>query len=1063
MDQERYRRLQELFLEFRELDDAVHEARIDDLDDPELANELRSLLHHDRTSDQLLRPIEATTDLAASDVEPVTEGPRETQAGPYELLEVLGEGGFGTVYRGQQRSPIDRQVAVKLIKRGMDSAEVLARFDGERRTLAKLQHPSIAQVYDVGTTESGLPYFAMELVPGSPIDRFCEDNELSIAARLRLFEQVCEAVHHAHRRGILHRDLKPSNVLAMLDDAARPRAIVIDFGISKALQSEPIHERHDDGPLTQQGQVLGTLEYMSPEQASLDSRELDIRTDIYSLGALLYRILTGQPPIEREQLLASGYWKIYQTLMETTIRRPSEISSLPSSDLDWIVMKTLEKDREMRYATVHDLLRDLQRFRNGEAIEARPPSIAYQFRLLLQKHLIPLLLASVVGVAILIAAVGSFWGWQTATRALDRAVVAQTKAETSLARLNQTLYSSHIANAWRASESRNTVTARRLLNETPVELRGFEWNLLDQRVGRDRLRLISASGKPSAKQLDFDEKTRRLTGVRVDGSVFVIDSDGQTWEWKGERHATVARWLDEETLLVGMSGGVVLQVRVRDDVVAESMWEPRGGVYDLVTHDNGSCAVCFGDGGVILTNVDDLSIQRAWRVGTRMSQLEFVPDEGIVGCGFDGNIYRFAIDSEDSKPAVTRVGGGVSWARDANERGVALAANMMRFFDADGQSTDRKIKLGDRTAWTHFVSVDANRWLIGSRDGTLATVDLSDVDFVSIPVTLCGFDSAICSLKFDSATGEAIVALIDGTIAAFSLDLTDQNEVEVKTDPRFTAGVAMPNEDALATLDSTGKLTIWDLATGKEKRSIQAHAVSGWEIAVSANHIVTVGEDQTIVCWRAEDLVQLWRRPIAWGCRAIAISEDEKRIVAAPPLGPSTREGTLSVYDVETGEPLGLLLGHDNWVLNLAFDGDRLFSTCENRTIRMWSIEEQRELCQFVSPKQSVAEHLVISRDGRQIYSGHRDGSVLVWDIESQALRQTISAFGDQISSLEPIEDRLVATSVSDHRVRIFEAKGMRPITTLETQANSIQSLIVSPNFRRLVLYDGKVGRCFSW
>ncbi|MEL6109170.1 MAG: WD40 repeat domain-containing serine/threonine-protein kinase, partial [Planctomycetota bacterium] len=1028
------------------------------------------------TSDQLLHPAEApTVEVSSANMETTQRPSRETHAGPYELVEIIGEGGFGTVYRGFQRVPIEREAAIKLIKPGMDSKEVLARFDGERRTLAKLQHPSIAQVFDAGTTNSGLPYFAMELVPGVPIDQFCENNQLTVDARIRLFEQACEAVHHAHRRGILHRDIKPSNVLAMFGEGAGPRAMVIDFGISKALESEPWDKTREAEPLTQQGQVLGTLEYMSPEQASLDSRELDIRTDIYSLGALFYRILTGEPPIQRERLLASGYWKIYQTLMEASIKRPSEITSLPSRDLDWIVMKTLEKDRELRYATVHDLLRDLQRFRGGHAIDARPPSLVYQLRLVVKRHWMPILVATVVLFALMAGTLGSLWGWRTASYARDEAEIARGQAEDSLGRLERAMYSSHLSEAWAAAQDNNSVTARRLLDEAPEQFRGFEWELLDRQVGRDQVEILVPPGGPAARNLDLNRSSERIACVRDDGKVVVIERDGETWLWKDERRATAARWLDRETLLVGLSGGVVKKVRLNAGEIAQSNWGPRGGVYDVVIGRDGSFAVCFGDGGVFIANASDFSIEQEWRAETRLSRLHWIADGTLVGCGFDGQIYRFEIGKKDHVSFPVGDRGPVQFVPNAEGGGTALAGSTLRVIESiEDVRSQSRFQLVSDASWSHARMIDDERFLLGSRDGKLAFVDLgiaiglppgsepsdSALGYAK-PTQVNGFDSAVCDLEYDASSLEAIVALIDGTVAVLPVDSLRKDRVTVQTDQNFTAGEA--HDGSLFTLDASGTLAVWNLTDGSQTRSVAAHSRGGWEVAVSSNVILSVGEDQTIACWRASDLTELWRRPIGWGCRAIAISPDERIVAAAPPAEMSEPEGTIALYDCDDGEFIGLLRGHDNWVLKMIFDGDRLISSCENRTIRLWSLEQRLEEHRFVSPKQSVAEHLALSSDGQRIFSGHRDGSILAWGLESRNLERTLSAFGDEISGLASIGDRLVVTCSSDSRIKLFRQKDLAPVTSLGSGNRGWRRLIVSPKSQRLVLYDGQIGRSLAW
>ncbi len=348
----------------------------------------------------------------------VAEGPG-TVIGRYKLLQVIGEGGFGIVYMAEQREPVVRKVALKIIKLGMDTREVVARFEAERQALAMMDHPGIARVLDGGATASGRPYFVMELVRGVPVTEFCAANELSTNDRLELFVQVCQAVQHAHQKGIIHRDLKPSNVLVTLDDGT-PRPMVIDFGVAKAM-----HTRLTEKTLfTRYEQFMGTPAYMSPEQAQMSALDVDTRTDIYSLGVLLYELLTGTTPFDAQSLMRAGLAEVQRVIREEQPPRPSlristtggasiarrkgldaaSLSRRVRGDLDWIVMKALDKDRRRRYDTAGELADDVRRHLAREPVLAGPPGPAYRLRKFLARNraavlsLILILLALVAGI-----------------------------------------------------------------------------------------------------------------------------------------------------------------------------------------------------------------------------------------------------------------------------------------------------------------------------------------------------------------------------------------------------------------------------------------------------------------------------------------------------------------------------------------------------------------------------------------------------------------------------------------------------------------------------------------
>lgn len=359
-----------------------------------------------------------------------------TLVGPYKLLEEIGHGGFGTVYMAEQERPVRRRVALKIIRPGMDVGEIVGRFEAERQALALMDHTNIARVYDAGATDSGRPYFVMELVKGEPITTYCDRRNLNVPERLGVFVQVCHAVQHAHTKGVIHRDLKPGNVLvATEDDAAQAK--VIDFGIAKATQ----HRLTEKTVFTEFRGFIGTPEYMSPEQAE-GSLNIDTRTDVYSLGVLLYELLTGATPLDAASLKSAPYGEIQRIIREveppkpstrisssdaaarvSTLRRtePARLHKLVRGDLDWIVMKALEKDRARRYGTAEALAADIGRHLAGSSVEAAPPSRLYLMRKFIRRHRTSVAAAAAVGAALVLGMVGMTTGLVAAIRAGDQA------------------------------------------------------------------------------------------------------------------------------------------------------------------------------------------------------------------------------------------------------------------------------------------------------------------------------------------------------------------------------------------------------------------------------------------------------------------------------------------------------------------------------------------------------------------------------------------------------------------------------------------------------------------
>ncbi len=375
--------------------------------------------------------------------------------GPYKLLQQIGEGGMGTVYMAEQTQPVQRKVALKLIKPGMDSRQVIARFEAERQALALMDHPNIAKVLDAGTTSgesgcvsAGRPYFVMELVKGVPITKYCDAHHLTPRQRLELFVPVCQAVQHAHQKGIIHRDIKPSNVMVCLYDG-KPVPKVIDFGVAKATG----HKLTEKTLFTEVGSVVGTLEYMSPEQAELNQLDIDTRSDIYSLGVLLYELLTGTTPLERKRFKAAAFLEVLRLIREEESPKPStrlstteglptiaanrglepkKLSGLVRGELDWIVMKALEKDRNRRYETANGFAADVQRYLADEAVSAGPPSVGYRVRKFVKRNRVAVLTGAVISVSIATGTAVAGWQAVVATRAKSSALTALGEKERAL-------------------------------------------------------------------------------------------------------------------------------------------------------------------------------------------------------------------------------------------------------------------------------------------------------------------------------------------------------------------------------------------------------------------------------------------------------------------------------------------------------------------------------------------------------------------------------------------------------------------------------------------------------
>jgi eukaryotic-like serine/threonine-protein kinase len=1017
-------------------------------------------------------------------------------AGRYTLLEVLGEGGMGTVYRAGQTEPVKRQVALKLIKIGMDSRAVLARFDAERQALALMDHPNIARVYDGGTTAAGQPFFVMELVSGVPITEYCDRERISVRARLELFVSVCQAVQHAHQKGIIHRDLKPGNVLVTEVDG-RPTPKVIDFGVAKATEF-----KLTDQSLADAGAIVGTPTYMSPEQADPSSMDIDTRTDVYALGVILYELLAGSPPIDAKQFKHGAILEMLLMVLEieppSPSTRVSTAEALPSiaasrgiepeqlkralrGDLDWIVMKALEKDRARRYETANGFAADVLRHLAYEPVLAAPPSRAYRLRRFVRKHRAAVVAVSLVVLALVGGIAGTTWGLIRADirRAeAERARAAEAErvkerdeaVKVSDARADELKYRLGISEFLLASEAYkdgDVILAADRLDKVPPAQRCWEWSYL-KRLTRGGLFTLYGHTDHVTEAKFSPDGSRIVTGS-ADRTARVWDARTGTnlLELKGHHGKVVSATFSPDGTRV-VTGSLDRTAKI---------WDAKSGtlVLDLKGHTSPLSGAAFSrDGSRIVTGSWD-STARVWdaRAGTTLLELK----------GHTGAVLSAAF-SPDGSRIVTSGNFGLAKVWDARAgttllelKGGNIGQVWSATFSPDGLrivtgGLDRTVRVWDAQAGTLLLELKGHTYIVnsamfspdGSRIMTASddrTARVWDSRSGTLLLELKGHTGEVTSASF-SPDGERVVTCSwDRTVKIW--DARTETAPLVLKGQRSAVWSASfsPDGARIVTASRSYERTarVWDARSGMTLLELRGHSNDLLSAAFSPDgmRIVTCGGDRTAKVWDARSgttLIVL--RAQVGDMESAAFSPDGTRIVTGG--GSRNRPGEAKVWDARTGNPLLELKGHTGAVLSAAFSphGSRIVTGSVDRTARVWDARSGTTLLELKGHTGAV-QSATFSPDGTRIVTGGVDPMAKVWDARNGALLLDMRGPNQDVKSATFSPDGLrIVTSGGGPGIQlghatVWDAQTGTPLFELKGHTLRLASAAFSQDGSRIV------------
>jgi WD40 repeat protein/predicted Ser/Thr protein kinase len=931
--------------------------------------------------------------------------------GRYRVVRVLGEGGMGTVYEAEQDNP-RRTVALKVIRPGLASNLLLQRFAREAQILGRLHHPGIAQVYDAGVAEGGQPYFAMELIAGVPLDQYAGEQGLDTRGRLELVARVCDAVQHAHDRGVIHRDLKPPNIL--VEASGQPK--VLDFGVARAADLGLTTA----GAPTEAGQLLGTLNYMSPEQASGDPSAIDARGDVYALGVILYELLAHRLPYSLDEL------PLHEAARLIHEQEPSRLGSLDShlrGDVETIVAKALAKEKARRYASAGELAADIRHHLNHEPIRARPTSALYQLRKFARRH--KALMGGVAGVlaALVVGLVGTL---VFAVRAAQQRDQAEYNAQLANAKEREATYQTYRANIAAAASNlqvQDVGAARRALEDAPEHYRNWEWQHFYSQLDNARFVL-----RARTREMPWASQQMRVSPMgRQVAAWDETDKAIHLWDVTTGKELAILRGHEDQVLALAYSpDGKRLASGSADHTIR--VWDPETSrpLAVLRGHQGPVANLVYSpDGRRILSVSFDGHGYRLWDAATGQ-------EIAVLG-GQEGELAPAAF-SPDSQRVVLGLGDKVGLAETTSGKQIAI--------------------LGRHENLLTFVGFSPDGKRIASFTGPEQTVHLWDAVSGKPVAVLRGHTAYIVTLAF-SPDGSRLASAgnyPDNMVRLWQASTGQRLAVLTGHKNRVDSVAFSPDGQRLISASMDQTACLWDGVTGQRIAILRGHTgpVRAALFNPAGSRVVTASSDQTLRLWDAEagELITVLRGH-GGSVEGAVFTTDGKLLVS------HSQDGTLRVWDMELAERNGILRGHMRYVYDVAFrpDGTQVASAAWDHSVRLWDPNTGQQTG-LLRHDTDIVGSVAFSPDGRHLATVTRDDRVHLWDgvrgLPEHVFAAPTSEWRGNVRAAFNPQGTLLAVGGRDGRVRLWDLATRQPAGVLAGEAVPVWDVAFSPDGKQL-------------